>query len=152
MAKVGRPTKLTEKMKERLQIVARQGLTEKEMCNVLGITEKTINNWKNKHPEFLQSLKDWKTHADADVEKSLYQRATGYEHPEDKIFNDSGKPLIVPTIKHYPPDATSMIFWLKNRQPKKWRDKTEQEITLSDDLTDRLDQALNRKRKHGENG
>jgi len=31
--------------------------------------------------------------------------------------------MVVPTTKHYPPDATSAIFWLKNRQRDKWRDK-----------------------------
>ena len=33
--------------------------------------------------------------------------------------------IIVKTklIKHYPPDSTAMIFWLKNRQKEKWRDK-----------------------------
>ena len=29
--------------------------------------------------------------------------------------------------KHYAPDATAAIFWLKNRQPDKWRDKQEVE-------------------------
>jgi hypothetical protein len=32
-------------------------------------------------------------------------------------------------VKHYPPDPTSMIFWLKNRQPQKWRDKHDLDIT-----------------------
>ncbi len=62
----------------------------------------------------------------------MYERATGYSHAEDKIFNDGGEPLIVPTTKHYPPDATSAIFWLKNRQPAKWRDKTEHGFTDKD--------------------
>ncbi len=26
-------------------------------------------------------------------------------------------------IKHYPPDPAAAIFWLKNRQPKRWRDR-----------------------------
>lgn len=35
----------------------------------------------------------------------------------------------VPVKKIYPPDTTAAIFWLKNRQPKKWRDKVEQGFT-----------------------
>jgi len=38
--------------------------------------------------------------------------------------------LIVPTVKHYPPDTTAAIFWLKNRQPAKWREKQEVETTI----------------------
>ena len=55
----------------------------------------------------------------------LYKRAIGYEHDEDKIFNNQGEPLIVPTTKHVQPDTTAAIFWLKNRQPARWRDKQE---------------------------
>jgi hypothetical protein len=29
--------------------------------------------------------------------------------------------------KHYPPDPTAMIFWLKNRQPERWRDQPREE-------------------------
>ena len=34
-------------------------------------------------------------------------------------------PVFADFIEHFPPDPTSMIFWLKNRQPDKWRDKRE---------------------------
>ncbi len=34
---------------------------------------------------------------------------------------------MVPTIKHYPPDTTACIFWLKNRQRDKWRDRLDHE-------------------------
>jgi hypothetical protein len=30
--------------------------------------------------------------------------------------------------KHYPPDVTACIFWLKNRQPEKWRDVHRHEV------------------------
>jgi hypothetical protein len=31
----------------------------------------------------------------------------------------------IPTTKHYLPDTTACIFWLKNRRPKEWRDKVD---------------------------
>ena len=34
---------------------------------------------------------------------------------------------IVEIEDEIPPDTTAMIFWLKNRQPKIWRDKQETE-------------------------
>ena len=39
------------------------------------------------------------------------------------MFLFNGETIVVPTVKHYPPDPISAIFWLKNRQRKKWRDK-----------------------------
>jgi hypothetical protein len=56
----------------------------------------------------------------------------GYSAPEDKIFNNDGKPLIVPTVKNYPPDTTAVIFWLKNRRPDEWRDKIDHGISAPD--------------------
>lgn len=49
----------------------------------------------------------------------------GYTHPAVKVFMpaNASAPVYAPFVEHYPPDATSMIFWLKNRQPDKWRDK-----------------------------
>jgi hypothetical protein len=88
---------------------SRLGATDKDMADAFDVSEVTLNAWKQSHPEFLKSLKEGKLLADARVSTALYTRATGYEK------ND----------KHYPPDTTACIFWLKNRQPDKWRDKTE---------------------------
>jgi len=130
----GRPTKYNKEYHSNIIYwMAKTGLTDKQMAGELGITEKTLNNWKNAHEEFLLSLKRGKEEPDSKVEDALYQRALGYSHPEDKIFNQNGVPLVVPTIKHYPPDPTAIIFWLKNRRPDKWRDK--QEIEHSGDMS-----------------
>lgn len=124
----GRPSKYKEEYAEQAYKLCLLGATDKELADFFKVGEKTINNWKSKVPDFLQSLKAGKDQADAVVASKLYHRAIGYEHPEDKVFNNEGEPLVVPTIKHYAPDTTACIFWLKNRQSAKWRDKTEQEI------------------------
>jgi len=126
---MGRPSKFKEEYIKLAYNYALLGATDNDLVDFFDVTEKTINNWKKDYPEFLQSLKKGKAQADALVSKSLFQRARGYKHKEDKIFNDNGSPLIVPTIKHYPPDVTACIFWLKNRQPSKWRDKHESDIS-----------------------
>lgn len=119
----GRPTKFTEDLQKQMKFLCEKGFTEKELAEALLIDISTITKWKQKFPKFFTSLKDWKAEADKKVEKALYERACGYEHPEDKIFNANGEALVVPTVKRYAPDPTSMIFWLKNRQPEKYRDK-----------------------------
>ena len=82
---------------------------------------------------FSESLKDGKDERDERVEKSLLERATGYSHEAVKIFCDKdGHITEAPYTERYPPDPTSMIFWLKNRQPQKWRDKQEHELTGKD--------------------
>ena len=127
----GQPSKFND-YKELLIKLAKYGLTDKQMADVIGVTEQTINNWKLRNADFFESLKENKKIADAQVVKSLFERATGYSHEEDKIFNDNGKPLIVPTVKHYAPDTTAAIFWLKNRDPENWRDKQDLELAGKD--------------------
>lgn len=108
------------------KISAFYGSTDAQLANVLGVTEQTIQMWK-KDETFCLTLKKAKEIADSRVVESLYKRATGYEHNEDVILQYQGKPVIIPTVKHYPPDATSMIFWLKNRDKENWRDRYDYE-------------------------
>lgn len=127
--KGGRPTKYKPEYPKQAAKLCALGATDAQLADFFEVNEDTITEWKNVHPEFSVSLKDAKAaFDDATVERSLLQRATGYSHPAVKIFNDEGTPLEVPYTEHYPPDPTSMIFWLKNRQPQKWRDKQEHEL------------------------
>ena len=83
--------------------------------------------------------------ADARVERSLFERATGYTFESVKIFcNKDGEVTEVPVLEHVPPDPTSMIFWLKNRNPNKWRDKSEVEIPGLSSLADSISKARKR--------
>lgn len=137
---MARPSSFKEEYIEQAKKLCLLGAVDKEIANFFGVSEQTLNTWKKKHPEFLESLKEAKEEADSKVIRSLFERATGYSHPEDKIFNQGGEALIVPTTKHYPPDATSMIFWLKNRQPEKWRDRQEHTGADGGDIVLRITQ------------
>jgi hypothetical protein len=59
----------------------------------------------------------------------------------------------VPYVEHVPPDTVACIFWLKNRRSDLWRDKREQEITVTkraEDLTDdELADVVRRGRSNG---
>lgn len=122
---IGRPTKYKEEYDELAYNYCLLGATDAQLGEFFGVEEATINNWKKSHPSFFESIKRGKQIADAMVAKSLFHRATGYQHSAVKIFNDQGEPLVVPYIEKFPPDTTAAIFWLKNRQPALWRDKQE---------------------------
>lgn len=129
---VGRPSKYKPDYAEQAIKLCMLGMTDAEMASFFEVSESTLNLWKEVHPEFSESIKKGKAAADADVASRLYHRAMGYDHPEDDIRVVSGEIVITPTIKHYPPDTTAGIFWLKNRQRDKWRDKVETEVTGKD--------------------
>lgn len=108
------------------------GATDADLAEFFEVSEQTINAWKKAHKGFLESLKAGKRLADADVAERLFQRAMGYSHPEEKVFNNQGEIVTHQTTKHYPPDPTSMIFWLKNRDPERWREKPADEGASED--------------------
>jgi AAA domain len=58
------------------------------------------------------------------VERSLYERANGYNYPAVKIFMPAGskQPVVVHYEEHCPPDVGAAFIWLKNRDPDHWRD------------------------------
>lgn len=117
----GRPTKYKADYARMASKACQLGATDKDLADLFNVAESTINNWKLDHPEFLESLKTSKAMSDDLVKRSLFERATGYQHQEDKIFNNNGEAMVVPTTKHHPPDVTACIFWLKNRDPDNWR-------------------------------
>lgn len=121
------------------------GATDAEMADFFGVSEQTLNTWKKKYPAFLESLKKGKAVADANVASRLYNRAIGYDAKATKFATNEGKITDrVEYIEHYPPDTTAAIFWLKNRQPDKWRDKKEVEnqVKLGDELESMSDEEL----------
>jgi hypothetical protein len=115
--------------------LAEQGFTDAQIAELIGFSEQTIERYK-KDPEFLLALKKGKETPDGKVIQSLYKRAIGYDYEETTIEGTpttglDGKvsgmtPTNVKKIKkHMAPDVGAMCFWLKNRQPRDWRDRHE---------------------------
>lgn len=126
---MGRPSSFRPEFCKQAFKLCLLGATDAELARFFEVSESTIANWKNEHPEFLEALKDGKEEGDAKVAQSLYRRALGYSHRAVKIVADakSGAEHIVPYTEHYPPDTTACIFWLKNRRPDLWRDRQQHE-------------------------
>ena len=122
----GRPTKFDKSKIPILEMLYKKGFTDEEVATVIGVTRRTIENWKVQKPDFFHTIKDWKSQADAEVERSLYERACGYTCKDTKFATHEGNITDAREYdKHFPPDPTSMIFWLKNRKPNKWREKVD---------------------------
>jgi len=140
----GRPSKINnyEKKKNIIALMYQRGFTDDEVAKAMDVSRKTLDNWKTKYKDFLHTLKKSKEISDHKVEQALFERATGYEHEDVDIrvvYNQIVKTKI---IKHYPPDPTSMIFWLKNRQPDKWREKTETKVGFDEKAVELILAAL----------
>lgn len=79
---------------------ARDGLTDEQIAQNMGIAVGTLYLWKKSHVEICEALKKGKEVVDFQVENALVQAALDG-------------------------NVTAQIFWLKNRRPDKFRDKPE---------------------------
>ena len=121
---------------------ARDGLTDEQIAQNMGITAKTLYEWKKKYGEICESLKKGKEIIDRQVENALLKRALGHEYTEttrEYIPELDEMKTTKKVTKQVAPDTTAQIFWLKNRKPDKWRDKQEYEDRTA---IEKLDEIL----------
>lgn len=132
-----------------LEGYARDGLTDEQICQKIGIGARTLYDWMARFPQILQSIKKGKAPVDIQVENALLKKALGYEYEEITVEEvPFGKPdengeraILTKTkriTKHVPPDVTAQIFWLKNRKPERWRDKIETVQSMDNELLESL--------------
>lgn len=98
---MARPSKYESHVAPRLDEVAdwaRNGATNKEIAANLGISIDSLCEYKKEFSEFSEVLKKTRDFVDGKVETALLNKALNG-------------------------DTTAIIFWLKNRRPKQWRDK-----------------------------
>lgn len=147
-----------------LEAWARDGLTEEQIANNIGIDRTTLYRWKEKERNIYNALKKGKEVVDIEVENALLKKCFGYNVPIKKTFkvknvdydSQTGKKIreyeeLVTGYDetHVPADTTSQIFWLKNRKPSVWRDKVVTEDTTNNSgILKELVEALNNGKKN----
>lgn len=106
---------------------ARDGLTDEQIADNMGISRSTLSAWKIKYSDISDALKKGKEIVDYQVENALLKRALGYDYQETRVEKSDKETKVIQTLKHVPADTAAQIFWLKNRRPNKWRDKPHEE-------------------------
>lgn len=128
----------------KLEAWARNGLTDEQLANNMGINVATLYTWKKKYGEINDALKRGKEVVDIEVENSLLKAAKGYFVDEEKQYISEVNGVVTKrkeiTKKYIAPNTTAQIFWLKNRKPIEWRDKNiveldgEERVIIVDDI------------------
>jgi len=131
---------------KRIKGWAFDGLNDEQIAGKMGISKSTFYEWQKKFPEFAEAICEGKEIPDRNVENALYKRACGFEYEEvtKEVDEINGKMITKRVKKYYPPDATSMIFYLKNRKPEEWRDKQQVELSGSLDIADIIEKSRER--------
>ena len=94
---------------------ARDGLTDEQIAQKIGISRKTLIDWKNRFRDICDTLKKGKEVVDYQVENALLESALDG-------------------------NTTAQIFWLKNRRPDKWRDRQKEDADTA--TLEKLDDIL----------
>lgn len=97
---MARPSKYETHVAPRLLEISdwvRNGASDREVAQRLGISADSLIEYKKRFSEFSECLKNTRAYVDGKVENALLNRALAG-------------------------DTTAMIFWLKNRRPKEWRE------------------------------
>lgn len=124
MAKAGAKSKYEASVKPFLDDInkkVREGVTESEIAKALGISVASLNNYRNKYPEFKEALSKNKG---VDVLQELVnagiEAAKGYYKENETtiiILDDRGQPSKrqkTVTKTWYPPNSTLNLFYVKN--------------------------------------
>ncbi len=126
----GRPTKYREEYIEQARKLCLLGATSQELADFFEVNYDTVHEWLKAYPDFAEAVRQGKTMADAEVAEKLFHRAKGYTHPKVHVSSYEGHVTLTDLVEYYPPDTAAASLWLRNRQPKKWRDR--QELTGAD--------------------
>lgn len=127
----GRPTEYKEEFVEQARKLCEIGATDCEIAEFFDVDVRTIYRWKHSYPSFCQAIKSGKEICDERVERSLYQKATGFRYTEQQAIKVregqyEEKVEVVDVEREALPDTPAAIFWLKNRRG--WRDKVDTTI------------------------
>lgn len=122
---------------------ARDGLTDEQIAQNMGISYSTLRSWRDKFSAVSAVLKKGKEVVDRQVENALLKRALGYEYIEttreavkDPDTGEIKMRVTKEVTKQVVPDTTAQIFWLKNRKRDQWTDR--QNIEISKPIDDSI--------------
>ena len=124
---------------DRITAWAAAGATMKEVAKKLGVSYSTLRkyvdlgmNGDERYTALSGPFVRACEAADDQVEAALFKRACGFEYTETRREQKVDRfgnivELVTTTNKVIPPDPTSAMFWLTNRQPGKWSYKPQEE-------------------------
>ena len=117
----GRPSPYKPDFARIAERLCRNGATDIEVADILGISVRTFYRWCLLHDEFTAAVRVGKDAADDRVERALYQRSVGYDYTAEKIVTPKGGgPVAVPYTVHVPADVRAALHWLAIRRPRPW--------------------------------
>lgn len=140
-----------------LECYTRDGYTLGEIANKIGVTYKSLKEWKTIYPEIDKALSKGKELVDYEVENALLKTALGYKKKEVKVTTLLRYGKVVETTKEVTeteqaPNVTAIQTWLYNRQKEKWRNMNSKSNMFEDMVEDETIEVIVRRANPNETG
>jgi len=98
-------------------------------CKAAGIGRNTLLKWRKEDPKINKLIESHLENQIGTVEDALLKSAVGFSYDEvtqeivKTMEGTEQRKLVKKVTKHVTPNATSAMFYLMNRAPKRWADK-----------------------------
>lgn len=114
---------LTEARLRKLAGWRREGRSEEEIAEKIGISARALARWKKRDERFRRALEVDPEAVDFQVEDALLRKALGYESVEKRVeVSAKGERKEVETTKQVGPDMSAISLWPKKRKGGQWGD------------------------------
>lgn len=120
---------------DRIKTWVRDGITDKEISEKLGISYSTWKNKKAKNKVIKDAIDEIKDIRNQEVEEALFKNCKGYHYYEEvptkvkeEVENEKGTILTVEKVviskvkKWKPADLAAQKYWLNNRKKAVWKE------------------------------
>lgn len=103
----------------------RDGLTDTEIAQRIGVARQTLYDWQARYPDIADAMRRGREVINYAVEDCLIQRVTGYDAVETRSEYDADGNLLreIRQVRHVPPDTSAIEFWLRNRMRDRYSDQ-----------------------------
>lgn len=124
MPKSGRKSKYDTHVAPKLAEItawAREGLTEIQICRLLGIGKTAFNQYKREHAELADAIKTGRCGLVQELRDTLIKKARGYHYCETKEIWENGVLVKREVYERYAqPDTGAAHLLLKNYDKENW--------------------------------
>lgn len=134
MGKKPRKDSYEVKVQPKLALVlgwCRRGLTKEQICENLGISVQSFDNYMRRYDDFAATVEKGKEEVSIHIENALVKRALGYSYKEvtrerKQVYNPETdemewKLVVTKSVtKHVVPDVGAQQYYLEHRTPKRW--------------------------------
>lgn len=119
---------------QHVKAIAQRGLSDSEMAELFGISPELMESWKAQYPSFSRAIEEGRTELDELVIAALFTAATGLDpktrerariRKQKAISLGEGDFTVVDLEEDLPAQVQAQRYWLNNRAPKFWGDKTQ---------------------------